>query len=33
MRFLKANGLLQAAAKEQIDYSTLGPDGSGIIRV
>jgi hypothetical protein len=31
--FLKANGLLQAAAQKQIDYSTLGPDGSGLIRV
>lgn len=31
--FLKANGLLQAAAQKQIDYSTLGPDGAGLIRV
>lgn len=31
--FLKSNGLLQSAAKKQIDYSTLGPDGAGLIRV
>ena len=31
--FLKANGLLQAAAKKQVDYSTLGPNGAGLIRV
>jgi hypothetical protein len=31
--FLKTNGLLQAAAKKQIDYSTLGPNGAGLIRV
>ncbi len=29
--FLKAIGLLQQAAQKQIDYSTLGPDGSGLI--
>lgn len=27
--FLKANGLLQAAAQKQIDYSLLGPDAEG----
>ena len=36
--FLKANNLLRAAAKKQIDYSTLGPGtesepGPGLIRV
>ena len=31
--FLKANGLLQDAAQKKIDYSTLGPDGAGLIRV
>jgi hypothetical protein len=31
--FLKANGLLQKAAQKKIDYSTLGPDGAGLIRV
>jgi hypothetical protein len=31
--FLKANGLLKSAAQKQIDYSTLGPDGAGLIRV
>ncbi|MGI9576655.1 MAG: hypothetical protein ACR2OH_00460 [Microthrixaceae bacterium] len=31
--FLKANGLLQQAAQKKIDYSTLGPDGAGLIRV
>ena len=31
--FLKSQGLLQAAAKKQIDYSTLGPDGANLIRV
>ena len=27
--FLKANGLLQAAAQKQIDYRLLGPDADG----
>jgi hypothetical protein len=31
--FLKENGLLTSAAQKQIDYSTLGPDGAGLIRV
>ena len=31
--FLKNANLLQAAAKKQIDYSTLGPDGAGLIRI
>ncbi len=36
--FLKANGLLQAAAQKTIDYGTLGPGtesepGPGLIRV
>ncbi len=31
--FLKENGLLQQAAQKKIDYSTLGPDGAGLIRV
>ena len=31
--FLQSNGLLQAAAQKQIDYSTLGPEGAGLIRV
>lgn len=31
--FLRDNGLLQAAAQRQIDYSTLGPNGAGLIAV
>jgi hypothetical protein len=31
--FLKDNGLLRQAAQRKIDYSTLGPEGAGLIRV
>jgi hypothetical protein len=31
--FLRDNGLLQAAAQQKIDYSTLGPDGAKLIAV
>lgn len=31
--FLRDNGLLQAAAHKQIDYSTIGPNGAGLISV
>lgn len=31
--FLRDNGLLQAAAQKQIDYSQLGPNGLNLIAV
>jgi hypothetical protein len=31
--FLKQNNLLVDAARKKIDYSTLGPEGAGLIRV
>ena len=31
--FLRDNGLLQAAAQKQVDYSQLGPSGSRLIAV
>ena len=31
--FLRDNGLLQAAAQHEIDYSTLGPNGLNLITV
>ena len=31
--FLRDNGLLQAAAQKQIDYSALGPNGLNLIAV